>query len=155
MGFKLHKGGMFTLQPSSKAQFLSYFPADVTRRIFYARDTFRGKYISFYLISMNVKPHSCPVAQGTSFAFTGLLWEAQWRLRHCLIPLCDLVHLLLIPWSFECVLCLTFLFKLPWLKLGEILGLLKVPQMCCYFDFFYQAFKPDSVANGHSCCLSA
>lgn len=73
MGFKLHRGGIFTLQPSSKAQFLFYFPVDVTSRIFYARDTFRGKYMSFYLIGMNIKPHSCAIAQGTSFAFTDAL----------------------------------------------------------------------------------
>lgn len=156
MGFKLHWGGVFTLQPSSKAQVLSYFPANVTPRIFYARGTFSGKYISFDLISMNGKPHTCPIAWGTSFAFTESLWEPGWRLGHCLIPLCDPVQLSLILWTFEYVLHLTFLFKLLWLKLGEILGSLKAPQTCCGFDFLYQAFKPDPVPKCcHSCCLSA
>lgn len=55
MGLKLHRGGMFTLQPSSKAEFISYFTANVTPRIFCARGTFRGKYVSFDPISKNVK----------------------------------------------------------------------------------------------------
>lgn len=66
----LHGGGIFTLQPSSsKAQFLSYFPENVTPGVFDARGTFRGKYMSVDLISVNIKPCSCPVAQGTFFAF--------------------------------------------------------------------------------------
>lgn len=70
MGIKLHRGGIFTLQPSSKAQFLSRLPANVTPTIFYARGTFREDYMSLNLISMNVKPHSCAIAWGTQFAFT-------------------------------------------------------------------------------------
>lgn len=68
----LHRGRIFILQPSScKAQFLSYFPVNVTLRVSYARGTFRGECTSLDLISSNIKPCSHPVGLGTFFAFVG------------------------------------------------------------------------------------
>lgn len=74
----LHRGRVFTLQlSSSKAQFLSYFPVNVTLRVFYTRGTLRGERTSLDLISTNIKPCSCPVGLGTFFAFVGYSCRSQ------------------------------------------------------------------------------